>query len=204
MGLRDADKVAARGAARARTDSGFPAAQSRRHGVWLVGGTLPLDAPEPDRVLNSSLVFDPQGQRVARYDKVHLFRFTRGTESYDEAQTIAPGREVAHFELAAGGPTLKIGLSICYDLRFPELYRSMGQPDLILVPSAFTATTGRAHWETLAARPRDREPVLRTRAGPGWAPRERARDLRALDADRPMGRCHCQSPRRPGGCLRRH
>ena len=149
MGLRDTDKVAARETLGHGPIQDFLAAQARRHGVWLVGGTLPLEAPEPDRVLNSTLVFDPRGQRVARYDKVHLFRFSRGTESYDEAQTIAPGREVAHFELAADGPALKVGLSICYDLRFPELYRSMGQPDLILVPSAFTATTGRAHWETL-------------------------------------------------------
>jgi nitrilase len=105
---------------------------------------------EADRVLNTTLVFDPRGERVARYDKVHLFRFTRGAESYDEAVTIAPGRDVATFRFQSpGSPVIKLGLSICYDLRFPELYRAMNQPDLILVPAAFTATTGRAHWETL-------------------------------------------------------
>ncbi|HTN50460.1 MAG TPA: carbon-nitrogen hydrolase family protein [Burkholderiaceae bacterium] len=150
MGLRDTDKVAVREALGHGPIQDFLAAQALRHGIWLVGGTLPLEAPEADRVLNSSLVFDPAGQRVARYDKVHLFRFTRGAESYDEAVTIAPGRGVAGFTLnPPGGPALKVGLSVCYDLRFPELYRAMAQPDLILVPAAFTATTGRAHWETL-------------------------------------------------------
>jgi nitrilase len=87
---------------------------------------------------------------VARYDKIHLFAFAAGDESYDEAKTITPGRSVRSFEIADGdGPALKVGLSVCYDLRFPELYRSLGQPDLILVPAAFTATTGRAHWLTL-------------------------------------------------------
>jgi nitrilase len=150
MGLRDTDKVTVREAAGHGPIQDFLAAQSRQHGIWLIGGTLPLEAPEAGRVLNSTLVFDPRGERVARYDKVHLFRFTRGAESYDEAATIAPGGQVSTFVFApAGGPTLKVGLSICYDLRFPELYRAMNQPDLILVPAAFTATTGRAHWETL-------------------------------------------------------
>ncbi len=150
MGMRDTDKVSVREALGRGPIQEFLAAQARRHGIWLVGGTLPLEAPEADRVLNTTLVFDPQGDRVARYDKVHLFRFSRGAESYDEAVTIAPGNEVSTFTLQPpGGPTLKVGLSICYDLRFPELYRTMSEPDLILVPAAFTATTGRAHWEIL-------------------------------------------------------
>lgn len=104
----------------------------------------------PDRVMNSALVYGPTGERVARYDKIHLFRFTRGNEDYDEARTIAPGRDVASFELTSrDGLRLRVGLSVCYDLRFPELYRALPRPDLILVPSAFTATTGRAHWEVL-------------------------------------------------------
>jgi nitrilase len=87
---------------------------------------------------------------VARYDKIHLFAFSRGEESYDEARTIAPGSEVVTFNLPAhDGRLYRVGLSVCYDLRFPELYRAMGQPDLILVPAAFTATTGQAHWLTL-------------------------------------------------------
>jgi nitrilase len=150
MGMADTDKVKVREPLGRGRIQEFLAAQASTHRVWLVGGTLPLEASEADRVLNSTLVFDPQGARVARYDKMHLFRFTRDAESYDEAVTIAPGAEVATFTLSLPqGPTLRIGLSICYDLRFPELYRAMGQPDLILVPSAFTATTGRAHWEVL-------------------------------------------------------
>jgi deaminated glutathione amidase len=135
MGMKDTDKVAVREPLGSGPIQEFLAAQARRHGIWLVGGTLPLQAPEADRVLNTTLVFDPQGAVVARYD---------------EAVTIAPGRKVSTFSLEpAGGPALKVGLSICYDLRFPELYRAMGKPDLILVPAAFTATTGRAHWEVL-------------------------------------------------------
>ncbi|GAB4477424.1 MAG: carbon-nitrogen hydrolase family protein [Burkholderiaceae bacterium] len=154
MGHRDEDKVAAREADGRGPIQDFLAAQARRHGLWLVGGTVPMTAPQPDRVKNSVLVYGPDGARVARYDKIHLFAFSRGEESYDEARTIAPGERVASFEFAAPeAPKLKVGLSVCYDLRFPELYRALSAdgtaPDLILVPAAFTATTGRAHWETL-------------------------------------------------------
>jgi predicted amidohydrolase len=150
MGAQDTDKVAVREPLGSGPIQSFLAAQAQRHHVWLVGGTLPLVAREAGRVLNATLVYDPQGVRVARYDKVHLFRFARGNESYDEAVTIAPGSEVSTFTLSpGGGPSIKVGLSICYDLRFPELYRAMQTPDLILVPAAFTATTGKAHWETL-------------------------------------------------------
>jgi nitrilase len=121
-----------------------------RHGIWLVGGTVPLLAEAGGKVRNTTLVYDPDGERVARYDKIHLFGFSRGEERYDEAETIEPGDTVVTFESPVG----RVGLSVCYDLRFPELYRAMGAVDLILVPSAFTCTTGRAHWELL----------LRTRA----------------------------------------
>jgi len=150
MGQSDTDKIARREADGSGPIQEFLAGQAREHRIWLVGGTLPLIAPEPQRVMNSVLVHDPEGSRVARYDKIHLFRFTKGTETYDEAQTIAPGRQVSTFEFAPdGGPRLRVGISVCYDLRFPELYRAMQRPDLILVPAAFTATTGRAHWEIL-------------------------------------------------------
>ncbi len=150
MGRKETDKVAAREADGRGPIQDFLARQAERHGIWLVGGTVPLLVSEAARVANSALVFSPRGQRVARYDKVHLFAFQQGEESYDEARTIAPGAQVSTFEVALpAGPALKIGLSICYDLRFPELYRAMKQPDLILIPSAFTATTGRAHWDTL-------------------------------------------------------
>ena len=147
---RDTDKVAVRENDGHGPIQDFLAETAARHRIWLAGGTVPLAAPQPDRVMNSVLVYGPDGARVARYDKIHLFAFATGDESYDEAKTITPGRAVRSFEMApADGPTLKVGLSVCYDLRFPELYRSLGQPDLILVPAAFTATTGRAHWLTL-------------------------------------------------------
>jgi deaminated glutathione amidase len=155
MGMKDTDKVAVREVDGNGPIQTFLAEAAHRHGIWLVGGTLPLAAPQPDRVLNTLTVYDPQGQRVARYDKVHLFRFSKGAESYDEARTIAPGATVSTFEFEpTPGARVKVGLSICYDVRFPELYRAMGEVDLILVPAAFTATTGAAHWEVL----------LRTRA----------------------------------------
>lgn len=150
MGHRDTDKVAAREADGDGPVQRFLMAQARRHGVWLVGGTTPMEDQAPERVRNSVLVYDPQGRRVARYDKIHLFAFSKDDESYDEARTIAPGGIVTTFELVARlGTRLKVGLSVCYDLRFPELYRAMCDPDLILVPAAFTATTGKAHWLTL-------------------------------------------------------
>jgi len=150
MGSRDSDKLAIREADGEGPIQQFLADQASKHGIWLVGGTLPLAAPQADRVLNTTLVFDPQGRRVARYDKIHLFAFSKGAESYDEARTIAPGAQITVFDVRSDeGPRVKIGLSVCYDVRFPELYRAMDEPDLILVPAAFTATTGRAHWETL-------------------------------------------------------
>ncbi len=123
----------------------FLAETARRHAIWLIGGTLPLAASDAEHVLNTCLVFNPQGEQVARYDKIHLFGLTRGAESYDESRTIEAGREIVSFD----GPCGRVGLSVCYDLRFPELYRRMGAVDLIVVPAAFTATTGRAHWEVL-------------------------------------------------------
>lgn len=123
----------------------FLADQARRHAVWLVGGTLPLVAEAEGKVRNSTLVFDDRGERVARYDKIHLFGFQRGEERYDESVTIEPGRAVTVFDAPCG----RVGLSVCYDLRFPELFRAMGEVDLIILPAAFTFTTGRAHWEVL-------------------------------------------------------
>jgi nitrilase len=116
-----------------------------RHKVWLVGGSIPLQASVPERVRNSCLVYDDAGRRVARYDKIHLFGFSRGTERYNESQTIEAGDTVVAFDSPLG----RVGLSICYDLRFPELYRAMGAVDLLVVPAAFTHTTGQAHWELL-------------------------------------------------------
>ncbi|MCA8091492.1 carbon-nitrogen hydrolase family protein [Burkholderia anthina] len=145
MGHRDTDKLPLAEPYRDGPIQRFLAEAAQQHGVWVIGGTLPLKAPEPDRVLNTTLVFDPSGHEAARYDKIHLFNFEKGDESFDEARTIRAGNTVVTFDAPFG----RVGLSVCYDLRFPELYRRMGDCALIVVPSAFTYTTGRAHWEML-------------------------------------------------------
>ncbi|WP_269509050.1 carbon-nitrogen hydrolase family protein [Burkholderia sp. IMCC1007] len=145
MGHRDTDKLALAEPYRDGPIQRFLAEAAQQHGIWVIGGTLPLKAPEPDRVLNTTLVFDPNGHEAARYDKIHLFNFEKGDESFDEARTIRAGDTVVAFDAPFG----RVGLSVCYDLRFPELYRRMGDCALIVVPSAFTYTTGRAHWEML-------------------------------------------------------
>ena len=146
MGHKDTDKLAVREPYQDGPIQRFLSGAAREHGVWVIGGTLPLTAPEEsNRVLNTSLVFDPRGDEVARYDKIHLFSFEKGAESFDEARTIRPGGDVKTFDAPFG----RVGLSVCYDLRFPELYRNLGDCALMVVPSAFTYTTGRAHWEIL-------------------------------------------------------
>jgi nitrilase len=148
MGRADTDKVAIREADGDGPIQRFLADAARRHRVWLVGGTLPLQCGDDGRVYNTSLAFDPRGQRIARYDKIHLFGFTRGAESYDESRTILAGTEPVSFEAPCG----RVAMSVCYDLRFPELYRGLaagGGTSLILMPAAFTYTTGQAHWEIL-------------------------------------------------------
>lgn len=161
MGQRDADKLAI---AEPLADAAAPdaataplqaalAQAARQHRVWLVAGTLPLLSPEPGHVFNTTLVYDPEGQRVARYDKIHLFCFDDGERRYNEAATLTPGQAPTAFWLTdRAGERWRVGLGVCYDLRFPELFRRLGQPDaldLIVLPAAFTDTTGRAHWELL-------------------------------------------------------
>ena len=124
---------------------GFMSAIAKECGIWLLGGTVPLVSDDPGRVLNTLLAYGPTGELAGRYDKIHLFGFTRDDESFDESRTIVPGNEVVVLRT----PFARIGLSICYDLRFPELYRAMGDCDLMVLPAAFTHTTGRAHWEVL-------------------------------------------------------
>jgi len=141
----ETDKVRAREKEGAGPLQDFLRETALRHKVWLVGGSIPLEASAPDKVRNSCLVFDDAGRRVARYDKIHLFGFQRGTEQYNESRTIEAGGEIVVFDSPVG----RVGLSICYDLRFPELYRAMGPVDLLVVPAAFTHTTGQAHWELL-------------------------------------------------------
>ena len=145
MGMKDADRVAARERINSGPIQQFLSSIAKRLGIWLVGGSVPLESSSPDKVRNSCLVYDDKGQQVARYDKIHLFGLELGNERYAEEETIEAGCGV----VALDSPFGRIGLSICYDLRFPELYRSMGQVDIIFAPAAFTATTGKAHWETL-------------------------------------------------------
>jgi deaminated glutathione amidase len=143
--MKDTDKVSFAEQIDAGPIQEYMAELARKHGIWLIGGTLPLMSPEDGKVLNTVLIYAPSGERVSRYDKIHLFGFRKGDESYDESRTIVPGAAVGTFDAPFG----RVGLSVCYDLRFPELYRAMGDCTLIVVPAAFTYTTGKAHWEIL-------------------------------------------------------
>jgi nitrilase len=144
MGMNEQDKVKVRERAGQGPIQQFMSETARRHKIWLMG-SLPLAATAPDKVRNSLLAFDETGAQVARYDKIHLFNLTLGNESYNEAQTIEPGDKV----VVVDSPFGRIGLAVCYDLRFPELFRAMKDVDIIVLPSAFTATTGKVHWEPL-------------------------------------------------------
>ena len=163
LGLKDTDKLKIAEQAGQGPLQEFLSSNAQTLGIWIVGGTVPL-LPEPAeraeqvlpgaRIYNSTLVYGPLGQCIARYDKIHLFRFDNGKECYDESRVLLSGAQPVAFDLpSSDGHSYRIGLSICYDLRFPELYRAL-KADLLLVPSAFTYTTGQAHWE----------PLLRARA----------------------------------------
>jgi nitrilase len=145
MGMNDQDKVKVREQPGQGQIQDFLGETARHFKIWLVGGSIPLVSGSPDKVLNSCLVFDEYGKQVARYDKIHLFNLELGNENYHEAKTIEPGRQV----VVVDSPFGRIGLAICYDLRFPELFRAMKNVDIIVLPSAFTETTGKMHWELL-------------------------------------------------------
>ncbi len=147
LGRRDSDKLAVAETPGEGPIQAFLADAARRHGLWIVGGTLPLKTEDPARVLNSNTVWAPDGSLAAHYDKIHLFSFEQGEERYDEGRVLRAGDKPVALQ---AGP-LRLGLSVCYDLRFPELYRALMRPpcDLLSVPSAFTVPTGRAHWELL-------------------------------------------------------
>jgi len=145
MGIHDTDKVRVREKEGDGAIQHFLSKMAKKHKILLIGGTVPLVSSVSNKVRNSCLVYDEKGKQIARYDKIHLFGLDLATEHYHEENTIEPGDEVIVVETPYG----KIGLSTCYDLRFPELYRAMGEVDMIVVPSAFTETTGKAHWETL-------------------------------------------------------
>ena len=144
--------LAAAGAAEA-TPAGparrFLAEQARRHGLWLLGGTIPVADGDGDKPFAASLLVSPEGEEVARYDKIHLFDVDvpETGKSYRESDDYRPGARV----VTADTPLGRLGLSVCYDLRFPELYRALADhgAEILTAPSAFTASTGRAHWELL-------------------------------------------------------
>jgi len=127
----------------------FLSEQAAHHGIWLVGGTVPLEAEAENKVRAACLVFDGKGAQVARYDKIHLFdvALVDSGEQYTESDTIEPGHEVVVIDSPFG----RMGIAVCYDLRFPELFRQQLEAglEIIVLPSAFTAITGRAHWEVL-------------------------------------------------------
>lgn len=149
MGQEDRDQLAIRETDGDGPLQSFLSRLARQLGIWLVGGTIPLEATNPDRVRAACLVFDDRGERVARYDKIHLFDVNLPglDERYHESAVIEPGSR----PVVVDSPFGRIGLSVCYDLRFPELYRRLldEEAEILVVPSAFTAVTGKAHWESL-------------------------------------------------------
>ncbi len=154
MGMKESDKVAIAEQPGDGPIQQFMAEQARKNGIWLVGGTIPLCSAEAGKVYSASLLYNSNGEMVARYDKIHLFDVTieANRESYTESETITPGDRVVVVDTPFG----KLGMSVCYDLRFPELFRAMVDVgmEICVLPSAFTNLTGTAHWE----------PLLRARA----------------------------------------
>jgi deaminated glutathione amidase len=145
IGRHEGDKVAVREPDGQGAVQNFLSSTAKKHRLWIVGGTAPISTDDEKRVRGACLVYDDSGKRVARYDKMHLFRFDHKTEHYDEARTLQPGTRPQ----AIASPFGRLALSVCYDVRFPELYRGLGEFDVMFVPSAFTVPTGAAHWETL-------------------------------------------------------
>jgi nitrilase len=149
MGLKDTDKV------KIREPFGIGPIQdqlanfAKDNAIYLVAGTIPLETQEPEKVRNSTLIFDTEGQQIGRYDKIHLFGFQTKTECYQESETIEAGNAPSTLKIFHDNHEWTFGLSVCYDLRFPELYRSMGIVDCHIIPAAFTYPTGKAHWEIL-------------------------------------------------------
>ena len=145
IGRTERDKLALREPDGKGPIQDFLSSLSKKLKIWIVGGTVPISCADESRIRSACLVYDDAGMRVARYDKMHLFRFERGEERYDESRTLEPGTGA----VAVASPFGRLALSVCYDVRFPELYRALGNFDVMFVPSAFTVPTGAAHWETL-------------------------------------------------------
>jgi len=149
IGLRDADKLQVAEADGDGPVQAFLSDTARQLKLWILGGSTVIKSDSADRVANASLLFDADGKRVARYDKIHLFDVTipGRNERYLESAHVTPGRAAAVADTPAG----RLGLSVCYDMRFPELYRDLVAQgaEWLAMPAAFTVPTGRAHWETL-------------------------------------------------------
>lgn len=145
MGKQDQDRLALEEKIGDGPIQTFLSGLAKQHQIWLSGGTIPIQSDDPSHVYNSNLLFNDEGMCVGRYDKIHLFGFKDNTESYAEADTLKAGDTVTTFSTPVG----HIRASVCYDLRFPELYRLAPLCDLITAPAAFTYTTGEAHWEIL-------------------------------------------------------
>jgi len=150
MGQQDQDKVALAEEVGEGPIQQALSSWAQRHQVWLHAGTAPLKSPDAGKVYNTSWLFSPQGKAVARYDKIHLFGFSGLGETYCESNTITPGSQPVKASTELG----ELAFGVCYDLRFPEMFRQLAPYDLLILPAAFTATTGEAHWE----------PLLRARA----------------------------------------
>jgi len=149
MGMSEMDKVNIREQDGQGPIQKFLSEQARRHGVWIVGGTVPLATDDAKKIRGACLLYNDEGQRVSRYDKIHLFDVSlpESGENYNESVTIERGQNAVVVDTPFG----RLGLAVCYDLRFPELFRKMSDmgAQIIALPSAFTAITGRAHWEVL-------------------------------------------------------
>ena len=154
MGMTEVDKVAIAETAGEGPIQQFLSQQANKHGIWIVGGTVPIESSATGKVYSASLLYNDGGDMIARYDKIHLFdvMLEDSNESYNESETIESGNDVVVVDTPFG----KLGMAICYDLRFPELFRAMADVgmEICVLPSAFTNLTGRAHWE----------PLLRARA----------------------------------------
>jgi nitrilase len=154
MSMTDAERVTHAEAPGKGPMQDFLAAQSKKHGIWLVGGTIPMQSSVEGKARAACLLFNDKGEQVARYDKIHMFdvHLEDSNESYDESATTEAGD---HF-VVVDTPFGRLGLAVCYDLRFPELFRMMSEQgmEICAIPSSFTAITGKAHWR----------PLLRARA----------------------------------------
>ncbi|MBE0510844.1 MAG: carbon-nitrogen hydrolase family protein [Gammaproteobacteria bacterium] len=149
MGMSEQDKLRIREQPGKGPLQDFLAEQARKHQLWIVGGTLPLSTDNPNQVRAASLLYNDRGELAARYDKLHMFdvKITESNERYNESETIQAGNEIVVVDTPFG----RLGMAICYDLRFPGLFRQMSEAgaEIIVLPSSFTAITGKAHWDVL-------------------------------------------------------